>query len=334
VANQPVLEPQQNLLKARVHSIKPKLAVNGTAKRIRIKMKKTLLVIAGPTAVGKTALCVEMAKSLKTEIISADSRQFYQELRIGTAKPSLEEQGGVKHHFIDSHSIHDYFSPGDFEREALKILSDLFEIHDLVILTGGSGLYLKALMEGLDDMPDVDLALRENLMHALELDGLGKLFAQLQELDPEYAALVDAQNPQRVVRALEVCLSTGHSYTSFRNQQKSDRPFEMIKICLDRPREELYARIDLRMEGMLAAGLVQEAKDFEAFQDRYALKTLGYKEVYGHFRGEYNEAEMLRLLKRNSRHYAKKQLTWFRHQDDFEFVHPDQAFAYIQGKLK
>jgi tRNA dimethylallyltransferase len=297
-------------------------------------MKKTLLVIAGPTAVGKTALCVEMAKSLHTEIISADSRQFYQELSIGTAKPSLEEQGGVKHHFIDSHSIHDYFSPGDFEREALKVLTDLFQTHDFVILTGGSGLYLKALMEGLDDMPDVDLALRENLMHALETTGLEKLFQQLQELDPEYAAKVDQQNPQRIVRALEVCLSTGKSYTSFRNQQKSDRPFEMIKICLDRPREELYARIDTRMDQMLEAGLVQEAKDFEDFQDRYALKTLGYKEVYGYLRGEYDEVEMIRLLKRNSRHYAKKQLTWFRHQDDFGFVHPDKVLVYVQAKLK
>ncbi len=297
-------------------------------------MKKTLLVIAGPTAVGKTALCVEMAKRLNTEIISADSRQFYQELSIGTAKPSLEEQGGVKHHFIDSHSIHDYFSPGDFEREVLKILTDLFQSHDVVILTGGSGLYLKALMEGLDDMPDVDLTLRENLMQALETDGLDNLFLQLQALDPEYAAKVDAQNPQRIVRALEVCLSTGKSYTSFRSQQKSDRPFEMIKICLDRPREELYARIDLRMDHMLDAGLVQEAKDFEAYKDLYALKTLGYKEVYGYFREDYDESEMIRLLKRNSRHYAKKKLTWFRHQDDFEFVHPDQAFAYIQAKLK
>jgi tRNA dimethylallyltransferase len=297
-------------------------------------MKKTLLVIAGPTAVGKTALCVEMAKRLNTEIISADSRQFYQELSIGTAKPSLEEQGGVKHHFIDSHSIHDYFSPGDFEREALKILTDLFHSHDVVILTGGSGLYLKALMEGLDDMPDVDLTLRENLMQALDTDGLEKLFLQLHALDPEYAAKVDAQNPQRIVRALEVCLSTGKSYTSFRSQQKSDRPFEMIKICLDRPREELYARIDLRMDHMLDAGLVQEAKYFEACQDLYALKTLGYKEVYGYFRDEYDESEMIRLLKRNSRHYAKKQLTWFRHQDDFEFVHPDEAFSYIQAKLK
>ena len=297
-------------------------------------MKKTLLVIAGPTAVGKTALCVEMAKSLHTEIISADSRQFYQELSIGTAKPSLEEQGGVKHHFIDSHSIHDYFSPGDFEREALLVLTNLFQMHDVVILTGGSGLYLKALMEGLDDMPDVDLDLRTDLMRRLEEDGLESLHAELQELDPEYAAKVDAQNPQRVVRALEVCLSTGKSYSSFRSQQKADRPFEMIKICLDRPREELYARIDMRMDQMLQAGLMQEAKEFEAYQDRYALKTLGYKEIYGFFRGEYDETEMVRLLKRNSRHYAKKQLTWFRHQDDFEFVHPDQAFVYIQAKLK
>ena len=297
-------------------------------------MKKTLLVIAGPTAVGKTALCVEMAKSLSTEIISADSRQFYQELHIGTAKPSLEEQAGVKHHFIDSHSIHDYFSPGDFEREALQVLADLFQIKDVVILTGGSGLYLKALMDGLDEMPDVDLALRDQLMQRLETDGLETLFEELAMLDTEYAQQVDSQNPQRVVRALEVCLSTGKTYTSFRNQQKANRPFEMIKICLDRPREELYARIDVRMDNMLHAGLVQEAKEFEGFQDRYALKTLGYKEVYGYFRGEYDEAEMVRLLKRNSRHYAKKQLTWFRHQDDFEFIHPDQAFEYIQAKLK
>ncbi len=297
-------------------------------------MKKTLLVIAGPTAVGKTALCVELAKSFDTEIISADSRQFYQELSIGTAKPSPEEQAGVKHHFIDSHSIHDYFSPGDFERDALRVLSDLFQSKDVVILTGGSGLYLKALMEGLDDMPDVDLDLRASLMKLLETAGLAKCFGQLQTLDPEYAAKVDAQNPQRVIRALEVCISTGKTYTSFRQQQKANRPFEMIKICLDRPREELYARIDARMDLMLKAGLIQEAKDNEAFQDRYALKTLGYKEVYGFFRGEYDEMEMIRLLKRNSRHYAKKQLTWFRHQDDFEFIHPDQAIEYIQGKLK
>ncbi|MHA8072458.1 tRNA (adenosine(37)-N6)-dimethylallyltransferase MiaA [Aquirufa ecclesiirivi] len=285
----------------------------------------TLLVIAGPTAVGKTALCVELAQKLHTEIISADSRQFYRELSIGTAKPTQEEQGGIKHHFIDSHSIQEYFSPGDFEREALILLEKLFQQHEVVILTGGSGLYIKALLEGLDEMPEVDLTLREQLMQQLSSEGIAPLWEQLQRLDPAYAAQVDQQNPQRIVRALEVCLSTGKPYSDFRKKQSADRPFQSIKICLDRPREELYARIDQRMDQMLAQGLVQEAIQYQDFQHLYALKTLGYKEVYGHLRGEYDEAEMIRLLKRNSRHYAKKQLTWFRHQGEFRFMHPDEA---------
>lgn len=285
----------------------------------------TLLVIAGPTAVGKTALCVELAQKLHTEIISADSRQFYRELSIGTAKPTQEEQGGIKHHFIDSHSIQEYFSPGDFEREALILLEKLFQKHEVVILTGGSGLYIKALLEGLDEMPEVDLSLREQLMQQLSSEGIAPLWEQLQRLDPAYAAQVDQQNPQRIVRALEVCLSTGKPYSDFRKKQSADRPFQAIKICLDRPREELYARIDQRMDQMLAQGLVQEAIQYQDFQHLYALKTLGYKEVYGHLRGEYDEAEMIRLLKRNSRHYAKKQLTWFRHQGEFRFMHPEEA---------
>lgn len=284
-----------------------------------------LLVIAGPTAVGKTALCVELAQKLRTEIISADSRQFYRELAIGTAKPTKEEQGGVKHHFIDSHSIQEYFSPGDFEREALILLERLFQKHEVVILTGGSGLYIKALLEGLDEMPEVDLVLREQLMQQLEKEGIAPLWEQLQRLDPMYAAQVDQQNPQRIVRALEVCLSTGKPYSDFRKKQSADRPFQAIKICLDRPREELYARIDQRMDQMLAQGLMNEAIQYQEFQHLYALKTLGYKEVYGHLRGEYDEAEMVRLLKRNSRHYAKKQLTWFRHQGEFQFLHPDEV---------
>lgn len=284
-----------------------------------------LLVIAGPTAVGKTALCVELAQKLHTEIISADSRQFYRELAIGTAKPTKEEQGGIKHHFIDSHSIQEYFSPGDFEREALILLEQLFQKHEVVILTGGSGLYIKALLEGLDEMPEVDLVLREQLMQQLEKEGIAPLWEQLQRLDPMYAAQVDQQNPQRIVRALEVCLSTGKPYSDFRKKQSADRPFQAIKICLDRPREELYARIDQRMDQMLAQGLVDEAIQYQEFQHLYALKTLGYKEVYGHLRGEYDETEMVRLLKRNSRHYAKKQLTWFRHQGEFQFLHPDEV---------
>lgn len=293
-----------------------------------------LLVIAGPTAVGKTALCVELAKQLKTEIISADSRQFYRELSIGTAKPSLEEQGGIKHHFIDSHSIQEYFSPGDFEREALILLEELFQQHEVVILTGGSGLYIKALLEGLDEMPEVDLALREQLNQQLLTEGIAPLRKQLQDLDPEYAAQVDAQNPQRIVRALEVCLSTGKPYSDFRKKQSIERPFQAIKICLDRPREELYARIDQRMDMMLAQGLVEEAKQYQDYQHLYALKTLGYKEVYAHLRGEYDEQEMIRLLKRNSRHYAKKQLTWFRHQGEFQFLHPDDVKGEVLRRMK
>jgi tRNA dimethylallyltransferase len=296
--------------------------------------KKILLVIVGPTAVGKTALCVDLAKHLQTDIISADSRQFYRELSIGTAKPSVDEQGGVKHHFIDSHSVEDYFSPGDFERESMKLLTKLFKKHDVVVATGGSGLYLKALMEGLDVMPEADLVLRETLNGRLENEGLWALFSELKQLDPVYAAQVDAKNPQRVVRALEVCLSTGKPYSEFRLAQKPARPFHVIKICLERPREELYTRIDLRMDQMLTAGLVEEARVFEDKQHLYALKTLGYKEVYAFLQGEYDEEEMVRLLKRNNRHYAKKQMTWFRNQDEFTYLHPSNAFVEILKQLE
>jgi tRNA dimethylallyltransferase len=295
---------------------------------------KTLLVIVGPTAVGKTDLCVQLAQELKTEIISADSRQFYKELSIGTAKPSLKEQGGVIHHFIDSHSIHDYFSPGDFERDALLRLTSLFEQHDFVIATGGSGLYLKALVDGLDEMPDIDMELRNSLMARLNEKGLSALLDELKTRDPEYASQVDSKNPQRVVRALEVCISTSKTYSEFRKSKSDIRPFKMLKYCLDRPREELYQRIDARMDAMLAAGLIDEAKKYADFQSNYALKTLGYKEVYGYLRDEYDETELIRLLKRNSRHYAKKQLTWFRHQDEFVWLHPDQAKKSILKDLE
>lgn len=295
---------------------------------------KTLLVIVGPTAVGKTDLCVQLAQELKTEIISADSRQFYRELSIGTAKPSLADQGGVTHHFIDSHSIHDYFSPGDFERDALLRLTSLFEQNDFVITTGGSGLYLKALVGGLDEMPDIDMELRNSLMSRLKDEGLGTLLDELKIRDPEYASQVDSKNPQRVVRALEVCISTSKTYSEFRKSKSDIRPFKILKYCLDRPREELYQRIDARMDAMLAEGLVDEAKKYADFQTNYALKTLGYKEVYGYLRHEYDEVELVRLLKRNSRHYAKKQLTWFRHQDEYVWLHPDQAKDRILKDLE
>ena len=191
---------------------------------------KVLWVVAGPTAVGKTAYCVELAKKYQTEIISADSRQFYKELSIGTAKPTEEEQGGIKHHFINSHSIDEYFSPGDFEREALKIIEELFKTKDNVIVTGGSGLYLKALMHGLDEMPEVDSVLRAQLADRLSNEGIEKLYLELKERDPEYAEKVDAKNPQRIMRALEVCLSTNSTYTSFRKKNQVERPFQIKAI--------------------------------------------------------------------------------------------------------
>ncbi len=278
---------------------------------------KYLIIIAGPTAVGKTALCVKLAQLLDTEVVSADSRQFYRELAIGTAKPTTAEMQGVKHHFIDSHSIADYYSVGDYERDCLAVLAEIFTRKNVAILTGGSGMFIKIVTDGIDEMPEADLVLREQLMQRLDTEGLAVLQAQLQQLDPAYFAEVDIHNPQRVVRALEVCLSTGQPFSNFRTNQKKERPFTSIKIALERPREELYERIDRRMDIMLANGLEDEALQNIAYREHYALKTVGYKEVFECHDGLYDRAEMIRLLKRNSRRYAKRQLTWFRNQDDF-----------------
>ncbi len=280
---------------------------------------KTLIIIAGPTAVGKTELCVSLAKKLKTEVVSADSRQFYRELNIGTAKPTIEEMKGIAHHFVNSHSINDYFSVGDFERECLQKLDTIFKNNDTAILTGGSGMFIKVITDGLDDMPDADLELREKLMQNLKNEGLAPLLRQLEFLDPVYFNKVDKQNSQRIVRALEVCIGAGVPFSSFHGKQKLIRPFKVLKIGLERPREQLYQRIDQRMNQMLAAGLVEEAKYLLAFRHHYALQTVGYKEVFDFFDGNTTFDEMVRLLKRNSRRYAKRQLTWFKNQDDFNW---------------
>lgn len=286
-------------------------------------MKKTLLVIAGPTAVGKTALCVRLAKELHTEVVSADSRQLYRELTIGTAKPASAEMDGVKHHFIDSHSITEQVSAGQYEREALALLEILFEEKDVIILSGGTGLYIQALCFGLDDIPTVDPSYREALEQRLATEGLTALQQDLRRLDPFYAQTADLQNTQRVVRALEVCLATDKPFSSFRRQNMAERPFQPVLIALDRPRDELYTRIDLRMDGMLAAGLVDEAQSLLPYRHHNALQTVGYKEVFGYLDGEYDYAEMVRLLKRNSRRYAKRQLTWFRHQANYQWFNAD-----------
>ena len=280
---------------------------------------KTLIIIAGPTAVGKTDLCVKIAKLLDTEVVSADSRQFYRELAIGTAKPTIEEMAGVKHHFINSHSIQDYYSVGDFERDCLVVLEEIFQRKDVAILTGGSGMFIKMITDGIDEMPEADLDLRQNLAQRLDNEGLEVLADELKNLDPIYYQQVDIQNTQRVLRALEVCISSGQPFSSFRKNQKVERPFRMIKIALERPREELYARIDKRMDMMLANGLEGEAKSVIDFREHYALKTVGYREIYEHLDGEYDREEMIRLLKRNSRRYAKRQITWFKNQDEFHW---------------
>ncbi|WP_019990796.1 tRNA (adenosine(37)-N6)-dimethylallyltransferase MiaA [Rudanella lutea] len=288
-------------------------------------MKKTLLVIAGPTAVGKTELCVRLAKKLQTDVVSADSRQLYRELNIGTAKPTRAEMDGVTHHFINSHSIQEVVSAGRYERECLTLLNGLFNQHDVVILTGGTGLYIDALCFGLDDIPPIDGTIRDGLMARVASEGLEPLQQELRQLDPVYAAEADLQNTQRVVRALEVCLGTGQPFSSFRRQQVAPRPFEIILCALDRPREELYARIDARMDAMLAAGLVDEARSLLPYRDHLALRTVGYQEVFGYFDGAYDYDEMVFLLKRNTRRYAKRQLTWFRHRANYAWFSPNDV---------
>ncbi len=279
--------------------------------------------MAGPTAVGKTALCVELAKKLETDVVSADSRQLYRELSIGTAKPSLAEMDGIPHYFISSHSITDPVNAGRYERECLTVLDELFRKKDVVILSGGTGLYINAVCFGLDDMPAIEPALREHLFARLQQEGLAVLQAELHQLDPVYAQSADLQNPVRVTRALEVCLATGQPYSSFRRQQPAHRPFRSVLVALERPREELYARIDARMDAMLAAGLINEVRSLMAYQSLSALQTVGYQEVFPYLAGEYDYDEMVRLLKRNSRRYAKRQLTWFRNQGNYRWFHPN-----------
>lgn len=283
----------------------------------------TLIVIVGPTAVGKTALCLKLAEELNTEIISADSRQFFRELSIGTAKPNAAELRRVPHHFVNSHSIAEAYSAGDFERDALALLDELFQEKDCVIMTGGSGLYIKAVCKGLDDLPRPEAGLREELMRQLREDGLEYLQSEVLHLDPIFAATPEFLNPQRVVRALEVFYSSGQPISSFQKEKPVERPFKIIPIALERERSELYERIETRVDRMLADGLVEEAKSVMAYRDHHALKTVGYKEVYGFLDGKYDEPEMVRLLKQNTRRYAKRQLTWFRHQGNYSWFQAD-----------
>lgn len=291
-----------------------------------------LLVVAGPTAVGKTELCLRLATYFDTEIVSADSRQFYQELNIGTAKPTLAELAAVKHYFINSHSLTEPYNSGAYENDALALLQNLFKTKKRVILTGGSGLYIKAVCEGLDEMPPVNGELRTQLTDTWARDGLPALVARLKDLDPVYYAKVDLANPQRVIRALEVCLSSGQPYSSFRKKKRASRPFKTVKVGLTRDRATLYNRIDQRMDKMLADGLAEEARRLYAYREHNALQTVGYQEIFDFLAGKQDWDETVRLLKRNSRRYAKRQFTWFTRDPGFKWFHPDdweEILAYI-----
>ncbi len=293
-------------------------------------------MVVGPTAVGKTDFCVQLAQKLDCEIFSADSRQFYKEMTIGTAKPSQTEMGGIKHHFIDSHSINDDFSAGDFERQADNLLTEYFKNNHVAILTGGSGLFVKALLYGLDDMPAVAPEIREKYMKRLENEGIEILQKELKETDPETFENIDIQNSQRVVRALEVCEGTGSKFSSFKAIKEKQLDYEVIKIGLERPREELYSRINQRVDQMLESGLLSEVETLKNFENHNALQTVGYKEVFGFFKNEYDFQTMVELLKRNTRRYAKRQLTWFKNQDTFEWFEagkPRIAEDFILKKL-
>jgi len=288
--------------------------------------RPVLLAVAGPTAVGKTALTVALAQEIGTEIISADSRQFYRELSIGTAKPTVAEMRGVVHHFIDSHAIADDYSAGRFAAEAEQRLADLFQRHPVIIATGGSGLYLQALTDGLDELPAVPAAVRQALQAELNDQGLPALLEELRASDPATFARIDRQNPQRVLRALEVGRGTGRPFSSFHRgpaalaEAAAARPFRVVKVALTRSREELYQRIDQRVTAMLAAGLLTEVAALVPHRHQQALQTVGYQEIFGFLGGDYDLAEATRLLQRNTRHYAKRQLTWLRRDPAYSWV--------------
>ena len=281
---------------------------------------RTLIVIAGPTASGKTEAAIQVAKEHHTEILNADSRQFYKEMSIGTAVPTHKELLEVKHHFVQHISIFDHYDVGSYEQDAMLLLNKLFMEHDTVVLTGGSGLFIDAVCHGIDAMPDIDSSIREQVNVLYHAGGLAALQQEVQRLDPEYYAIVDRKNPRRLQRALEVCYQTGLPFTTFRTQQVAKRDFDIIKYALLWDRQELYNRINQRVERMLAQGLVDEARSLYPFRHLNALNTVGYKELFDYFDGKYNLIEAVEQIKLNTRHYAKRQMTWLRKDHDYQWI--------------
>ncbi len=284
---------------------------------------KTLIAVLGPTGVGKTALCLQLAKRYGADIISADSRQMFAQLPIGTAAATPEEQQQATHHFVGNLKLDDYYSASRFETDALALLNQLFERGDVVLMTGGSMMYIDALCHGIDDIPTIDDATRQQVKVILEQQGLPALVDLLKQLDPEHHAIVDKQNPRRVCHAVEICLMTGNTYTSYRKKERKQRPFNIIKIGLNRPREELYERINQRVLQMMANGLEQEARRVYPLRGLNSLNTVGYKELFTHFDGTIPLEEAVRQIQSNTRRYMRKQLTWFKKDPEITWFHPD-----------
>lgn len=284
---------------------------------------KNLVVIVGPTGVGKTELCLQVAEHYDTPIINADSRQIFAELPIGTAAPTPEQMQRVKHYFVGSHHIKDYYSAAMYESDVLSLLEKLFFTHDVVLLSGGSMMYVDAVCKGIDDIPTVDKATRELYKQRLNTEGLSILLEELKRLDPEHYNIVDKQNPRRVVHALEICHMTGKTYTSFRTNTIKKRPFNIIKIGLNRPREELYERINQRVLHMMELGLEAEARQLYPMKGLNSLNTVGYKEMFKYIEGAIPREEAIRQIQSNTRQYMRKQLTWFKKDNTIQWFSPN-----------
>jgi tRNA dimethylallyltransferase len=290
---------------------------------------KYLIIVAGPTAIGKTDLAIRLAKHFNTDIINADSRQIYREMIIGTAVPSFEQQASIKHHFINHRSIHDYYNASLFELEVIKLLDRLLQKRDIVIMTGGSGMYINAVCKGIDDIPSVDHEVRERVYNEFKLHGLEGIRLKLKQVDSDYYNKVDLNNPKRIMKALEIAEMTGKPYSSFLTGRPKLRNFSIIKIGLDMPRKELHDRINTRVDNMILLGLLQEASGLYPFRHLNALNTVGYKEVFDYLEGLCTFEESVEMIKGHTRQYARRQLTWFRKDKDMQWFRPDETDSII-----
>lgn len=299
-------------------------------------MKKSLIVLLGPTAVGKTELSLQLAERLGCPIISADSRQLYRDMVVATAAPTREQLARVPHYFIGTLALTDYYSAAQYEADALALIERLFTRHDTLLLTGGSMMYIDAVCNGIDEIPTISEEVRRAVVTRYEEEGLDVLLEELQRLDPDFYEKVDRRNPKRVIHAVEICRMTGQPYSSLRTETKKERPFDIVKIGLTRPREELYERINSRVDAMMRDGLEAEARRLYPYRHLNALNTVGYKEMFAYFDGTYDLPTAVEKIKRNTRVYARKQMTWFRRDDSIVWFTPDDSlklFAYVEKRL-